>query len=182
MKAIHSSRYKPNDTSPAPNRNRLLAPNLRYPLLDKTKISRISSLPLQQEHLAVETEIKKLDYKKPTSNYYKLANQPLKHKLLLSNPKQKIDRFTKSILLDPRAVRDDWPEFKGRDEFKCDLPAWNSKGGDNVWYPPGMRNAMARMKGTWHKYDMVIEVHDARIPFTGRNKAFYENLRGKPYG
>ena len=181
VQMFKGSRYKPNATSPNPNRNRLLAPNVRMPLLDPTKIAAVSSLPLQQEHLAVETEIKKLDYQKPTSNYYKLASQPLKHKLLLAHPKKKLDKFTKSILLNPNSVVDDWPDFVGRDEYKCDLPAWNNKSGDNSWYPSGMRNAMSRMKGTWHKYDMVIEVHDARLPFTGRNKSFYETFRGKPY-
>ena len=181
VKGVYTSRYKPNQTSPSNNRNRLLAPNQRMPLLDKTKLADLKKLPIQQEHLAVETEIKKLGYVKPISNQYTLADQPLKHKLMIAHPKKKIDRFTKSILLNPNEIDDEWPEFKGRDEYKCDLPAWGSKTGDNSWYPPGMRNALARMKGTWHKYDMVIEVHDARLPFTGRNKTFYETLKGKPY-
>ena len=70
VQAIYTPRYKPNQTSPSNNRNRLLAPNKRMPLLDQTKLKNLKTLPIQQEHLAVETEIKKLGYVKPVMLTY----------------------------------------------------------------------------------------------------------------
>ncbi|KAA0201680.1 hypothetical protein HAZT_HAZT007526 [Hyalella azteca] len=37
------------------------------------------------------------------------------------------------------------------------------------WFPRHMAVGMMQMQGKLHSIDAVIEVHDARIPFTGRN-------------
>ena len=36
------------------------------------------------------------------------------------------------------------------------------------------------MKAILHKVDCVLEVHDARIPLTGRNPVFTQTLSAKP--
>lgn len=44
------------------------------------------------------------------------------------------------------------------------------------WYPGHMYSGMQAMVGKLRTVDCIIEVHDARIPFTGRNKEFKQQL------
>jgi len=94
--------------------------------------------------------------------------------------KHKMNPETKAVLLKP-ADPNLYPDFVGRDEYRpSEIPMF-SKYGDNAWYPRNMQSAINKMRRNFHKYDMIIEIHDARIPFTGRNPLFYSYLRGKPY-
>ncbi|CEF70462.1 Mitochondrial ribosome-associated GTPase 1 [Strongyloides ratti] len=45
-----------------------------------------------------------------------------------------------------------------------------------TWFPLHMSVQLSKMEGKLRSVDMIIEVHDARIPITGRNKEFYEKL------
>ncbi|XP_030059049.1 mitochondrial ribosome-associated GTPase 1 isoform X2 [Microcaecilia unicolor] len=49
------------------------------------------------------------------------------------------------------------------------------------WFPGHMAKGLKRMKADLKKVDCIIEVHDARIPFSGRNPLFHENLGIKPH-
>lgn len=44
-----------------------------------------------------------------------------------------------------------------------------------------MARSMKRMQANMKKVDCVIEVHDARIPFSGRNPVFRENFQVRPH-
>lgn len=44
------------------------------------------------------------------------------------------------------------------------------------WYPGHMYAGLQAMIGKLNTVDCVVEVHDARIPFTGRNKEFKKHL------
>lgn len=50
--------------------------------------------------------------------------------------------------------------------------------GDNMskWFPRHMFVGMKKMQARLRSVDFVIEVHDARIPFSGRNPLFYRTL------
>ncbi|XP_037759683.1 mitochondrial ribosome-associated GTPase 1 isoform X1 [Chelonia mydas] len=66
------------------------------------------------------------------------------------------------------------------------LRAWRERfdfGGREVaaWFPGHMAKGLRRMKETLRKVDCLIEVHDARIPFSGRNPAFQEALGIRPH-
>uniref|UniRef100_A0A0N4Z942 Mitochondrial GTPase 1 n=1 Tax=Parastrongyloides trichosuri TaxID=131310 RepID=A0A0N4Z942_PARTI len=45
-----------------------------------------------------------------------------------------------------------------------------------TWFPMHMSVQLSKMEGKLRSVDMIIEVHDARIPITGRNKEFYDKL------
>ncbi|XP_041476150.1 mitochondrial ribosome-associated GTPase 1-like [Lytechinus variegatus] len=49
------------------------------------------------------------------------------------------------------------------------------------WFPSHMARSMKKMEGSMRKVDCVIEVHDARLPFAGRNPAFRESFGIKPH-
>ncbi|XP_077980889.1 mitochondrial ribosome-associated GTPase 1-like [Glandiceps talaboti] len=49
------------------------------------------------------------------------------------------------------------------------------------WFPSHMARGMKKMQSMLRKIDCVIEVHDARIPFTGRNPVFKGVLGVKPH-
>ncbi|XP_059585646.1 mitochondrial ribosome-associated GTPase 1 isoform X2 [Alligator mississippiensis] len=62
-----------------------------------------------------------------------------------------------------------------RDSFDC--------GGRSVamWFPGHMAKGLRQMKGKLQKVDCLVEVHDARIPFSGRNPVFQEALGVRPH-
>ncbi|CAJ0942538.1 unnamed protein product, partial [Mesorhabditis belari] len=45
-----------------------------------------------------------------------------------------------------------------------------------IWFPMHMAVQFKKMEGKMRSVDLVIEVHDARIPITGRNPLFFEQL------
>ncbi|XP_072929659.1 mitochondrial GTPase 1 [Epargyreus clarus] len=50
------------------------------------------------------------------------------------------------------------------------------------WFPGHMNKGLKQMQRKLNSVDCVIEVHDARIPFTGRNPIFTKTLTGaKPH-
>ncbi|XP_030852733.1 mitochondrial ribosome-associated GTPase 1 [Strongylocentrotus purpuratus] len=49
------------------------------------------------------------------------------------------------------------------------------------WFPSHMARSMKKMQGSMKKVDCVVEVHDARLPFAGRNPAFRETFGIKPH-
>lgn len=50
------------------------------------------------------------------------------------------------------------------------------------WFPGHMNKGLKQMQRKLTSVDCVIEVHDARMPFTGRNPLFTTNLTGaKPH-
>lgn len=50
------------------------------------------------------------------------------------------------------------------------------------WFPGHMNKGLKQMQRKLKSVDCVIEVHDARIPFTGRNPIFTSTLTGaKPH-
>lgn len=50
------------------------------------------------------------------------------------------------------------------------------------WFPGHMNKGLKQMQRKFKTVDCVIEVHDARIPFTGRNPVFTNTLIGpKPH-
>ncbi|CAJ0572395.1 unnamed protein product, partial [Mesorhabditis spiculigera] len=60
---------------------------------------------------------------------------------------------------------------EAREEFA--LP----KGYDfRIWHPMHMSVQFKKMEGKMRTVDLVVEVHDARIPLTGRNPMFFEQL------
>ncbi|KAM7171447.1 mitochondrial ribosome-associated GTPase 1 isoform 2-T2 [Macrochelys suwanniensis] len=66
------------------------------------------------------------------------------------------------------------------------LRAWRQRfdfGGRDVaaWFPGHMAKGLRQMKEMLRKVDCLIEVHDARIPFSGRNPAFQESLGIRPH-
>ncbi|EEB14536.1 conserved hypothetical protein [Pediculus humanus corporis] len=46
------------------------------------------------------------------------------------------------------------------------------------WFPGHMRNSLAQMQAKMRSVDVVVEVHDSRIPFSGRNPLFVKSLLG----
>lgn len=58
-----------------------------------------------------------------------------------------------------------------REEFELPVNVERKK-----WYPTHMSVQMAKMEGRLRSVDMVVEVHDARVPFTGRNPVFAKQL------
>lgn len=49
------------------------------------------------------------------------------------------------------------------------------------WFPGHMAKALRMMQLRLQKCDCVIEVHDARIPFSGRNPKLKDKLQGRPH-
>lgn len=49
------------------------------------------------------------------------------------------------------------------------------------WYPGHMAKGLRVMEAKVAKCDCVLEVHDARIPYSGRNEQFIRNLGGRPH-
>lgn len=50
------------------------------------------------------------------------------------------------------------------------------------WFPGHMNKGLKQMQRKLKSVDCVIEVHDARIPFTGRNPIFTSTITGaKPH-
>lgn len=47
------------------------------------------------------------------------------------------------------------------------------------WFPGHMARGMRQMQYEIRKMDVIIEVHDARIPFTGRNDSFRRSITGR---
>ncbi|XP_073337997.1 mitochondrial ribosome-associated GTPase 1 [Pagrus major] len=56
-------------------------------------------------------------------------------------------------------------------------------GGRDVahWFPGHMAKGLRQMKASLKSVDCVIEIHDARIPFSGRNPVFQETLDVRPH-
>ena len=50
----------------------------------------------------------------------------------------------------------------------------------NSWYPRHMNAGMHQVKGKLHSVDYIIHVHDARIPFTGRNSNLSDMSLARP--
>lgn len=49
------------------------------------------------------------------------------------------------------------------------------------WFPGHMAKGLKKMKSSLKLVDCIIEVHDARIPLSGRNPLFQETLGLKPH-
>ncbi|XP_072022203.1 mitochondrial ribosome-associated GTPase 1-like isoform X2 [Amphiura filiformis] len=49
------------------------------------------------------------------------------------------------------------------------------------WFPSHMAKSFKKMQAQMKKVDLVVEIHDARIPFTGRNEMMREALSIKPH-
>ncbi|KAM4704474.1 mitochondrial ribosome-associated GTPase 1 [Rhinophrynus dorsalis] len=49
------------------------------------------------------------------------------------------------------------------------------------WFPGHMAKGLKQMKAKLRDVDCIVEVHDARIPLSGRNPIFKENLGIKPH-
>ncbi|XP_031696463.1 mitochondrial ribosome-associated GTPase 1 [Anarrhichthys ocellatus] len=56
-------------------------------------------------------------------------------------------------------------------------------GGRDVahWFPGHMAKGLKQMRASLKSVDCIIEIHDARIPFSGRNPAFQETLDVRPH-
>ncbi|KAM4592201.1 mitochondrial ribosome-associated GTPase 1 isoform 1-T1 [Odontesthes bonariensis] len=56
-------------------------------------------------------------------------------------------------------------------------------GGRDVahWFPGHMAKGLRQMKASLKNVDCIIEIHDARIPFSGRNPVFQDTLHVKPH-
>ncbi|KAM8738751.1 mitochondrial ribosome-associated GTPase 1 [Acanthopagrus schlegelii] len=56
-------------------------------------------------------------------------------------------------------------------------------GGRDVahWFPGHMAKGLRQMKANLKSVDCIIEIHDARIPFSGRNPVFKESLDVRPH-
>ncbi|XP_063047926.1 mitochondrial ribosome-associated GTPase 1 [Engraulis encrasicolus] len=49
------------------------------------------------------------------------------------------------------------------------------------WFPGHMAKGLKQMKANLRSVDCIIEIHDARIPFSGRNPLFQESLDVRPH-
>ncbi|XP_066535203.1 mitochondrial ribosome-associated GTPase 1 [Hoplias malabaricus] len=49
------------------------------------------------------------------------------------------------------------------------------------WFPGHMAKGLKQMRASLRKVDCIIEIHDARIPFSGRNRLFQESLDVRPH-
>lgn len=56
-------------------------------------------------------------------------------------------------------------------------------GGRDVahWFPGHMTKGLKQMRANLKNVDCIIEIHDARIPFSGRNPIFQETLDVRPH-
>eukprot|EP00094_Tigriopus_californicus_P013021 TCALIF_12591-PA protein Name:"Similar to mtg1 Mitochondrial ribosome-associated GTPase 1 (Ictalurus punctatus)" AED:0.14 eAED:0.14 QI:0/0.75/0.6/1/1/1/5/0/342 len=53
------------------------------------------------------------------------------------------------------------------------------QGANHNWFPGHMARGLRQMQYEIRKMDVIVEVHDARIPFTGRNENFRRTLTGR---
>ncbi|XP_050982856.1 mitochondrial ribosome-associated GTPase 1 isoform X2 [Labeo rohita] len=49
------------------------------------------------------------------------------------------------------------------------------------WFPGHMAKGLKQMRASLRKVDCILEIHDARIPFSGRNPSFQESLDVRPH-
>ncbi|XP_076830905.1 mitochondrial ribosome-associated GTPase 1 [Brachyhypopomus gauderio] len=49
------------------------------------------------------------------------------------------------------------------------------------WFPGHMAKGLRQMRASLKNTDCIVEIHDARIPFSGRNPLFQENLDVRPH-
>lgn len=49
------------------------------------------------------------------------------------------------------------------------------------WFPRHMAKGLKQMRANLRNVDCIIEIHDARIPFSGRNSSFQESLDVRPH-
>lgn len=49
------------------------------------------------------------------------------------------------------------------------------------WFPGHMAKGLKQMRANLKNVDCIIEIHDARIPFSGRNHLFQESLDVRPH-
>ncbi|XP_041803534.1 mitochondrial ribosome-associated GTPase 1 [Chelmon rostratus] len=49
------------------------------------------------------------------------------------------------------------------------------------WFPGHMAKGLKQMRANLKNVDCIIEIHDARIPFSGRNPTFQETLDVRPH-
>lgn len=49
------------------------------------------------------------------------------------------------------------------------------------WFPGHMAKGLKQMRANLKNVDCVVEIHDARIPFSGRNPVFEDTLTVKPH-
>ncbi|XP_054655527.1 mitochondrial ribosome-associated GTPase 1 isoform X2 [Dunckerocampus dactyliophorus] len=49
------------------------------------------------------------------------------------------------------------------------------------WFPGHMAKGLKQMRASLKNVDCIIEIHDARLPFSGRNHMFQETLDVKPH-
>ncbi|XP_034537818.1 mitochondrial ribosome-associated GTPase 1 [Notolabrus celidotus] len=49
------------------------------------------------------------------------------------------------------------------------------------WFPGHMAKGLKQMRASLKNVDCIIEIHDARIPFSGRNPVFKETLDVRPH-
>ncbi|XP_029927303.1 mitochondrial ribosome-associated GTPase 1 [Myripristis murdjan] len=49
------------------------------------------------------------------------------------------------------------------------------------WFPGHMAKGLKQMRASVRKVDCILEIHDARIPFSGRNPQFQETLDVRPH-
>lgn len=56
-------------------------------------------------------------------------------------------------------------------------------GGRDVahWFPGHMAKGLKQMRASLRSVDCIVEIHDARIPFSGRNPVFKETLDVRPH-
>lgn len=49
------------------------------------------------------------------------------------------------------------------------------------WFPGHMAKGLKQMRASLKSVDCIVEIHDARIPFSGRNPVFQETLDVRPH-
>nr|XP_057914314.1 mitochondrial ribosome-associated GTPase 1 [Doryrhamphus excisus]XP_057914315.1 mitochondrial ribosome-associated GTPase 1 [Doryrhamphus excisus] len=49
------------------------------------------------------------------------------------------------------------------------------------WFPGHMAKGLKQMRASLKNVDCILEIHDARLPFSGRNPVFQESLDVKPH-
>nr|XP_026694138.1 mitochondrial ribosome-associated GTPase 1 [Ciona intestinalis] len=88
-------------------------------------------------------------------------------------------QFTRSFLGKMRtryAVRKYSQEFTMRNQFD-----FGPKPSFKHWFPRHMGKGLIKMRRVLKNVDCIIEIHDARIPISGRNPGLQQALSSKPY-
>lgn len=69
--------------------------------------------------------------------------------------------------------------LRGADRFRSAFDF----GGREVahWFPGHMAKGLKQMRASLKSVDCIMEIHDARIPFSGRNPVFQETLSVRPH-